>query len=64
MEKYVFEKLLGEMQNNKIKIFKATTVQIKKCMRENHKDINYQFDIWHVSKNLKSWLKRPRKSLV
>ena len=43
MEKYAFEKFLGETQNNEINISQITTdrnAQIKKCMRENHKDIN------------------------
>ena len=64
MEKYGFEKLLDEMQNNEIKISQTTTdchVQIKKCMRENHKDINHQFDIWHVCKNLKKKLTQSAK---
>ena len=48
MENYAFENL-GEMQNNEIKISQITAdrhVQIKKCKRENHKNINHQFDIW------------------
>ena len=64
MEKYAFEKLLREMQNNEMKISQITTcrpVQIKKWMTENHKDINHQFDIWHVCKNLKKKLTRSAK---
>ena len=48
IEKYAFERLVGEMQNNEIKISQITSdrhVQIKKCMRENDKDINHQSDI-------------------
>ena len=55
-EKYAFEKLLGAVQNKKIRISQITIdrhVQIKKWMRENHEGINHQFDIWHVSKNWK-----------
>ena len=30
MEKYIFDKLLGKMQNNEIKISKVTTVAMSK----------------------------------
>ena len=56
MEKYVFEKLLSELQNKEIKLSQSTTdrrVQIKKCTREYHEDINHQFDIWRVRKSSK-----------
>ena len=42
MEKYAFKKLLDEMQYKEIKISQITTdrhVQIKRCIRENYKDI-------------------------
>ena len=46
------------MQNNEMKIFQIKTdrhVQIKsqKYKREYHKDINHQFDMSHVCKNVR-----------
>ena len=52
------------MQNNEIKISQITTdhhVQIKKCMRENHKNVNHQFNIWHVCENLEKKLTQSAK---
>ena len=59
MEKYAFEKLLVEMQNNEIRIFpnyNRSPCSTQKCMRENHKDINHQSDIWHVCESLNKHL--------
>ena len=59
MEKYAFQKSLVEMQNNEIKIFpnyNRLPCSNQICMRENHKDINRQSDIWHVCESLNKHL--------
>ena len=55
MEKYVFEKLLGEMQNNKIKIFKATTVAMSKSKSAWEKITKILITSLIYGMSLKTW---------
>ena len=56
MEKRGLLELLNRLDRKEIQVDSLTTdrhSQIRKYMREERKDINHQFDIWHVSKNIK-----------
>ena len=56
MEKYCFIKALDELKLKEIPVAQITTdrhIQIKKYMREEQPQIDHQFDIWHVCKNIK-----------
>ena len=56
MEKTGFIKVLNEIDKKQIQVTQITTdrhIQIKKYMREERPDICHQFDVWHVSKNIK-----------
>ena len=56
IEKAGFIKVLIEIDKKQIQVTQITTgrhIQIKKYMRGERPDICHQFDIWHVSKNIK-----------
>ena len=59
MELYGLKKVLNTVRDSGISMDQITTdrhVQIKKYMREEEPDICHQFDVWHVSKNIKKKL--------
>ena len=59
MEKLAFTRALEDLERNCIEVIQVTTdrhVQIRKFMREERRDISHQFDVWHVSKNIKTKL--------
>ena len=50
---------LRRLDDSGINIASLTTdrlKQVRKYMREERKDVTHQFDIWHVSKNIKKKL--------
>ena len=58
MEKYGFVKVLKGIKEI-VSVKQVTTdrhTQIKKHMRENERDIDHQFDIWHLQKSIKKKL--------
>ena len=64
MEKYGFQKALHGIEARDVNIKQITKdrhVQIKKFMREEHPNINHQFDIWHVCKNIHKKLSKAAK---
>ena len=64
MEKFAFFKVLNRLKNENIKIEMLTTdrhSQIKKHMREEEKNIDHQFDVWHFCKNIKQKLNTVSK---
>ena len=64
MEKAGFIKVLNKINKNQIQVTQITTdrhMQIKKYMREELPDICHQFDIWHVSKNIKQKILKASK---
>ena len=57
MEKAGLIKILQEVKGKEHKIERLKTdrhLQIKKYMREPEEDIDYQFDVWHFSKSIKT----------
>ena len=55
MEKAGFVKVLNKVETHGVKVDQITTdrhPQVRKYMRENRKDIRYQFDVLHVCKNI------------
>ena len=64
MEKLGFVKALKEIEEKGIKIKQITTdrhLQIRKYLREERPDLNHQFDVWHVCKNLNSKIMNAAK---
>ena len=64
METYAFKKVLDMILDVGIIISSLTTDRhksIKKIMREKYSDILHQFDIWHISKNIKQDLRTATK---
>lgn len=64
MEKEGLIKVLNEMKENGLNVKRLTTdrhLQIKKYMREERKDIDHQFDVWHFSKSIKTKLLNASK---
>ena len=64
MEKFAFVKVLNRLKNENIKIEMLTTdrhSQIRKHMREEEKNIDHQFDVWHFCKNIKQKLNTVSK---
>ena len=56
MEKFAFFKVLNRLKNENMKIEMLITdrhSQIRKHMREEGKNIDHQFDVWHFCKNIK-----------
>ena len=54
VEKFAFVKVLNKLKNENIKIEMLAThrnSQIREHMREEEKNIDHQFDIWHFYKN-------------
>ena len=55
---------LERLDENGISVTSLTTdrhKQVRKFLRKERKDIRHQFDIWHVSKNLKKKLTKIAK---
>ena len=64
MEKAGLIKTLQEIKGKEHKIKCLTThchLQIKKYMHEQEEDIDHQFDVWHVSKSIKTKLLNTSK---
>ena len=64
MEKFGFIKLLTEIKSKHLSVKQLATdrhIQIKKCLREEEKDIDHQFDVWHFAKNIKKQLSTAAK---
>jgi len=38
--------------------------QVRKFMRTEKKDVAHQFDVWHMGRNIKKNLPKPRKRKV
>ena len=56
MEKAGLIKVLEEVKRKQLKIKSLTTDrewQVKTYMREEEKDIDHQFDVWHFCKSIK-----------
>ena len=59
MEKFSFAKVLNRCKTENIKIEMLTRdrySQIRKHMREEEKNTDHQFDVWHFCKNIKQKL--------
>ena len=55
MEKAGVKKVLNKVEGQGVTIDQITTdrhLQVSKSMHESMKDICYQFDVWHVCKNI------------
>ena len=55
MEFHRLKGLLERMENNRIQILSLTTdrqTQVRKYMKENCREIEHQFDVWHFGKNI------------
>ena len=64
MEKTGLIKTMQEVKGKKHKIERLTTnchLQVKKYMREQEDYIDYQFDVWHFSKSIKTKLLNASK---
>ena len=64
MEKMGFIKVVDDIEKKGVKIKQITTdrhVQVRKYLREKRTDIQHQFDVWHVCKNLNSKLMKVTK---
>jgi len=59
MEKLGFIKVLTQIKDRDIVVEQITTdrhKQIRKYIREEEKEINQQFDVWHFCKNIRKKL--------
>ena len=59
MENVGLIKVLDELYQKDAKVAQFTTdrhIQIRKFLREQRPEINYQFDVWHFSKSVKTKL--------
>ena len=59
MELHGLKELIGRLKENEIAIKSLTTdrhTQVRKYMRKEEPHISHQFDIWHISKELKKKL--------
>ena len=65
MEKFGFLKVMEEMKAKDVNITQITTdrhVQVRKHVIEQMPDIDLQFDVWHVAKNVKKKLSKLAKA--
>ena len=59
MELIGFKRTMEDLKNDSIEIETIATdrhVQIRKYLKDNHPNINHQFDVWHLAKNIRKKL--------
>ena len=64
MEKAGLIKVLDEVKQQILKVNQLTAdrhLQIKKYLREQEEGIGRQFDVWHISKSLKTKILKVSK---